>query len=217
MKMGLLWFEDYKAVVALYPNLSRLQKVYFFLRFLVCPFSQIESFVPKKGLVIDVGCGYGIFSNLMALRSDKRQVWGCDIEEDRIEASGTAAMRQKNVSFSVATVKTLKLPKCDVVTMVDLLHHVHPELQESIIKESFSKLKDGGTLVIKDIDTKPFFKYAFNYVHDFVMTRGEPLYFAGQKGLSKQLERIGFDVTVHRLKTTAPYSHILLMCRKRAV
>ena len=208
------WFHDFKAVARLYPNLNISMNAYFVMRFLICPFRKFESLLPKSGYFVDVGCGYGLFANLLAILSPERRVSGCDIDQTKIRIALSATNGRDNISFFVSDVKDLELPECDVVTMVDLLHHVSPELQASLIKDCFAKLKVGGLLVIKDIDTVPFPKYAWNYIHDFIMTRGEPLYFVGRHQMCSLLEKIGFKVNIYCLQSLAPYPHILYLCKK---
>lgn len=208
------WIADYKAIAPLYPQMRGMRRLYLLLRFLICPFGQVESFLPKGGRFVDVGCGFGLFANLMAVRSAGREITGCDLAQTRIRMAISSTRDRKNIAFFAADVADLDLPECDVITMVDLLHHIHPDSQAAIIKQSYDKLKSGGLLVIKDIDTKPFFKYAFNYLHDFLMTKGDKVYFLGRRKVSAILEGAGFRVNVRVLKTLAPYPHILYICQK---
>lgn len=208
------WIYDYKEVSRLYPNLNAVTKAYFMMRFLICPFGRIEQLLPKEGFFVDVGCGYGLFANLLAIRSSKRIVIGCDINHVRIRIAANSTVGRSNISFSASDVKDLKLPPCDVVTMVDLLHHVPFELQTSLIKQCHVQLNRDGLLVIKDIDKVPMLKYAWNYMHDFIMTRGGALYFVNKTQMCKFLEEVGFKVDALRLRTAAPYPHIMYICRK---
>ena len=49
------------------------------------PFEQVEKLVPKKGLVLDLGCGDGFLANYLAISGPERKVIGVDLNKDRIK------------------------------------------------------------------------------------------------------------------------------------
>ena len=205
--------DDYEEILRLYPSLPRSIKLYFALRFLVCPFRRVESVVPSSGVIVDIGCGYGLFANLLAVRSGARYVIGCDPDVSRIGIAGSSVGRRSNVSFSVSK-DGAALPCCDAVTLVDVLHHIAPGPRLKLLKEIFRQLRPGGDLVIKDIDKTPRAKYLWNYLHDFAMTRGAPCHFLANFQMCRLLEEVGFLVVAEPLKTRDPYPHILYRCTK---
>ena len=209
----LSWFDDYEEVVRLYPSPSSWVKLYFAQRFLVCPFRRVESAVPKSGVVVDIGCGHGVFANLLAVRSGARHVIGCDIDAARINVARSSVGGRNNIYFSVSN-DVATLPSCDAVTLLDVLHHVAPDVRLRLLQEVFQKLSPGGELVIKDIDKAPRFKYLWNYLHDCVMTQGKPCYYLGKLEMRRLLEEIGFVVVPEPLETHGPYPHILYRCTK---
>ena len=203
----------YEDVLRLYPYLSLWGKTYCALRFLICPFGRLESVVPRSGRVVSVGDGYGLFANLLAIRSPLRQVVGCDIDAARIEIASSSVGYRKNVSFFVSD-HIPTLPPCDVVTMIDLLHHVPPAIRIELLKEVRRKLRPGGCLIIKDVDTHPRAKYLWNYAHDWLMTRGARCYYLGKMEMCNLLQPLGFTVIAEPLQTHTPYAHILYRCTK---
>src|SRR6266498_5847372 len=94
--------KDFFGVLNLYPERSLWITLYFCLRFLVCPFRKLESILPKEGLFTDIGCGYGIFANLLSIASSKRKVFGYDLSVRRIGIAKTSIGNRKNVHFAVA-------------------------------------------------------------------------------------------------------------------
>jgi len=206
-------FDGYEDVVRLYSHQSRWVRGYFFARFLICPFWRVESAVPKSGVVIDIGCGYGLFANLLAVRSAARHVIGCDVDAARINVARSSVGSRNNICFSFAN-EVATVPSCDAVTLLDVLHHVAPDIRLRLLQEVFQKLRPGGTLVIKDIDKTPQLKYLWNYLHDWIMTRGKPCHYLSNLEMRRLLEGIGFVVVPEPLETRGPYSHILYHCTK---
>jgi 2-polyprenyl-3-methyl-5-hydroxy-6-metoxy-1,4-benzoquinol methylase len=212
-RMRASWFDDYQDVCRLYPNAALFVKLYSALRFLICPFGLVEAAVPKAGVIVDFGCGYGLFANLLAIRSATRQVIGCDIDAKRIKTAYSSIADRRNVSF-FASENNVSLPPCDAITMVDVLHHMRPDVRAGLLQEAFRKLTPGGHLLVKDIDTVPRAKYIWNYVHDLIMTRFGACYYLGKTEMCNLLQQAGFAVVAEPLQTHQPYSHILYRCRK---
>lgn len=207
------WLDEYKEVVGLYPSLSPWFRFYFALRFLTCPFGRVESAVPKSGVVVDFGCGHGLFANLLMVRSGARKVIGCDINGARINVARLSIGGRNSICFTVSN-EVVALPPCNAVTLLDVLHHVAPDLRLRLLQEAFQKLRPGGELVIKDIDKTPRFKYLWNYLHDWVRTLGKPCYYLGESEMCRLLEEVGFVVVAEPLATHRLYSHILYRCTK---
>jgi len=51
----------------------------------------IEAEVPRRGRVLDLGCGHGLFSLLLAATSPERQVTGVDVDGDKLGLARRAA------------------------------------------------------------------------------------------------------------------------------
>ena len=81
----------------IYSNLTYKERIYINIRWRLCPFQKIESLLPEEGVIIDVGCGYGLLSNLVALKSDKRNVIGIDSAEKRILIAQKTVNGRKNI------------------------------------------------------------------------------------------------------------------------
>lgn len=58
-------------------------KIYIKLRWQLCPFEKIERLIPKKARVIDIGCGFGLLANYLALTSEDRAAVGIDFFQKR--------------------------------------------------------------------------------------------------------------------------------------
>jgi tRNA1(Val) A37 N6-methylase TrmN6 len=67
-----------------------------YFRFCHAPYHLVETLVPKKGKIIDLGSGYGFFSNMLGLASPDREVIGVELNERK---SQYADRNVKNVKF----------------------------------------------------------------------------------------------------------------------
>ena len=185
-------------------------KVYFKLRPLIVPFEIIEKHVPKEGTIVDLGCGFGIFANFLATQSADRKVIGIDLNEKRILLANKIFGHLSNLNFICSNITDTKIPKTNTITAVDVLHHIPSlELQTNLLRECYSVLSKDGRLIIKDLDTKPRWKYVWNRIHDYVMTRGEPVLYQNQNAVEELLNKTGFILEKKIGISGYPYAHFL--------
>ena len=196
-------------------NMPLSAKVFFKLRPLIIPFEIIEKHVPKKGTIVDIGCGYGIFANHISKKSKDRKVIGIDLNEKRIEAAKKIFRNESNLEFICSNITNSKIPKTDVITAIDILHHIpDKENQENLLKSCYFVLKNGGVLILKDLDTKPSWKFYWNKIHDFVMTKGEPVLYNSKEEILELLKKSGFVIEKWELFKGYPYAHVLFIGKK---
>jgi len=193
-------------------------RLYLKLRSFIIPFDLIEKYVPKKGNIVDIGCGYGIFANYLALKSSSRNVVGIDLVKKRISMANDIFGHLENLNFICSNITNTKLPKTDVITAIDVLHHIPTEeLQNKLLKSCYSVLNDGGKLILKDLDTKPRWKYLFNFIHDYLMTKGEPVLYQNQNNVKNLLKNAGFKLEEIIKIKNYPYAHTLYISEKNSI
>jgi 2-polyprenyl-3-methyl-5-hydroxy-6-metoxy-1,4-benzoquinol methylase len=81
--------------------------------------------------------------------------------------------------YPSATLKLIRLDvaapwpsgEYDVVSLIDVMHHIPPAAQKKVFSMAVDKVKPGGTLLYKDMARKPFFPAAMNRLHDLVLAR----------------------------------------------
>ena len=108
----------------LYQEFGWKVKLYAVLRWRLCPFEEIEKYLPRQGVALDIGCGYGLLANFLALKSDQRQVIGLDNSLKRLAVAKSTVKNRPNIKFIQKDVSALDLPACQAVVMSDVLHHL---------------------------------------------------------------------------------------------
>lgn len=116
------------------------------LPFFVKALETVESFIPKKGALLDVGAATGFF-----MRLAKNRGW----EATGLELSPYAARQACRIGLDVreGTLESSLLPAghFDAVTMIDLIEHVaHPN---EVLTAARRILRPGGILFINTPDT----------------------------------------------------------------
>ena len=110
--------------------------------------------------IMDLGCGPGYTTRLIANRFKESKVLGVDLDEELINQA-KSNVEFKNVSFIVGDGTNLKFKssKFDCIFEILAFHHIPNHF--NAIKEVYRVLKKGGKFVTFDIAVKslnPFFK-----------------------------------------------------------
>ena len=181
------------------------------------PYKQTESLMPKKGIIVELGCGEGLFSNYMALSSGKRKIIGIEIDKDRFKQ---ANRKISNTEFLLGDATKTNIPQCDVIVMMHLLHHLRSfEDQERLIRNFRKKLKKNGKMVIIEVEPKLSWKYFLAWSADHFLVPWlfekriySKIYFRKRKEWERLLEKAGFEVKTHPADKNMPFSHIIFEC-----
>jgi len=208
-------------VLRAYQDNSFFTKLHVGIRFITCPFLKIEEFIPLSGVILDYGCGHGLFAHLLRASSGERLVYGFDISRDKIKQANKTQIKEKKIIFfddpdNLAAL----LKRVDCVALLDVLCYL-PDRDRKELLENFSRqLNVGATLLVKDIAKSFSLKYLYTYLQEFIcvkllkVTRAKTLNFFESKSLFKLLQNIGFAVEEKDLSQGYLYPHTLFVCRK---
>lgn len=181
----------------------------------------VERHVPRAGTILDLGCGHGLFANLMALRSSERKVIGVDLSPAKIGQARATIGGRTNIEFIRGDMLELDLPACDVVTIVDVLYLLPRDEQLKILKACRRILKPGGWLVWKAQETTPRYKYYLTYCQELItttigITRGRRggLCFLSREVALAALGEAGFIPRAVEMSAGRPYTDVLYLGRK---
>lgn len=190
-------------------------KLYMNIRPLIIPFDLIEKYVPKNGNVVDVGCGYGIFANYLAISSKEREITGIDLNEKRISIANKIFRQSTNLNFICANITDVQIPNANIITAIDVLHHIPTlELQTKLLQSCHSVLSTNGKLIVKDVDTKPKWKHLIARFHDYIMAHGDSVLFQDKNSIINLLKKTGFEIEKIVNINKYPYAHILFIAKK---
>jgi 2-polyprenyl-3-methyl-5-hydroxy-6-metoxy-1,4-benzoquinol methylase len=179
---------------------------------------EIGQYLPPAGAVLDIGCGFGLFSLYYAASAPDRFVRGLDIDARRIGLARRAAARLglHNVAYERGDARDFKGDgEVAAAYMLDIVHHVPRTAVPPLLASLRRCLPPGGRLLIKDVDTRPAAKRWFTWALDRAMDPRAPVSYWSAEDLSAALERAGFDVRRHLMVDVLPYPHILYICEAR--
>jgi cyclopropane fatty-acyl-phospholipid synthase-like methyltransferase len=179
---------------------------------------EIGQYLPATGAVLDIGCGFGLFSLYYAASAPGRFVRGLDVNARRIGIARRAAARLglDNVVYEEGDARDFKGDaEVAAAYMLDIVHHVPVASVAPLLAGLRRSLPPGGRLLVKDVDTRPAAKRWFTWALDRVMAPGTPVRYWSADELTGALERAGFGVHRHLMVDILPYPHILYICEAR--
>lgn len=141
----------------------------------VCPFGPIIDAVSPGSRVLDIGCGGGLYLGLLADAQKLDYGVGVDVSETGIRMARHMSAENgfmDNLEFHcLRTGDPLPAGPFDVVTLIDVLHHVPAADQRAFLIEASRRVRTGGRLVVKEISTRPRWRAIANKIHDLLLAR----------------------------------------------
>lgn len=179
---------------------------------------EIGQYLPEAGPVLDIGCGFGLFSLYYAATGPRRLLRGVDVDGRRIALARRAARRLglDNVSYEEGDARDFKGDgEMQAAYMLDIVHHIPPDRVPPLLAQLRRALPSGGRLLVKDVDTQPAPKRWFTWALDKAMAPRTAVRYWSAEELTAVLEASGFRVWRHLLVDLLPYPHILYICEAR--
>ena len=185
--------------------------------------AQVEEYVPRHGFIVDLGCGWGVFANLLVEASPGRRVLGLDRDEGRVAVARSTVQGRPALRFEVADIVAVPPPRCDAVTIVDVLYLLSPEDQERVLRNAGSALVEGAPLLVKAQESRMDPRYAITYAQEVLalslgLTRGQRrhFHFPSRDEALAMFDRAGFRAEVIEMRYR-PYTDVLYLARKAPV
>ena len=143
------------------------------LRPFICPFGELIFEVPDGASVLDIGCGGGLFLALLA--TEKKAITGVGFDSSAPAIAAAKEMQKthphgQNIEYLLKSVDDAwPEGEFDVVSMIDVVHHIQPADRKSAILKACAQVRPGGTFIYKDMATRPKWMSWANTLHDILV------------------------------------------------
>lgn len=209
--------DPIRAIVNSYD--SPIIRAYSRLRFTVLRqifLEEIEQYLPTTGRILDVACGFGLFSLYFASLEPGRKLVGIDVDRRRIQHARMSAARLgvHNVEYHVAdALRWSDEGSFDAIYLLDLIHHLPRHEVPAFLTKLRERLPEGGILIAKEVEDRPAWKRWFTLLLDRLMVGMKPIHYWPAPELAAVLEGLDLQVVKHRMRDVLPYPHILYVSR----
>lgn len=216
-----------RRLLALYADEPRAARLHTAIRWRTCPFGEVAAALDGCEDVLEVGCGHGLLSLLLALDDPARRVTGIDVDADKIAVAqrvargrpdgGAGVPSPERVTFEAVEPGRLPAGSWDGIAMVDVLYLVPPADQEALVRSLAARLVPGGRLAIKEMAETPRAKALLNRLQETVsvriarITAGDVIAPTAPDDLAAWMGAAGLAVERRRVDRGYPHPHHLVV------
>jgi SAM-dependent methyltransferase len=190
--------------------------------------------IPDRARLVDLGCGQGLLLALLVAANDAiaRAEWpagwlapprpqsmvGFDVGQRAIALARIALGGQARIAQ--ADLRTVALPACDTIALIDVLQYVDAAAQEAALAKCARALTVGGVLLLRVNDACAGWSAALTRLSDQLATvardrKWPRLHDRSLTDWIALLDRAGFDVRTLPASAGTPFANSLLVGRRR--
>jgi 2-polyprenyl-3-methyl-5-hydroxy-6-metoxy-1,4-benzoquinol methylase len=164
-------------------------------------YQVFHDLLPKKGQILDLGCGYGFMSYILQFAAPGRVVTGFDYDEEKITVANHCFSRNENILFLKADISEIQFGPAEAIILSDVLHYLKPEQQEILMQKCMDSLSVNGILLIREGNSELKNRHIRTRLTEIFSTRilgfnktaGHPLHFISGETIRDMAFRQGLD------------------------
>jgi len=169
-------------------------------------------YVPENSKILDIGCGSGLWLQMTKEFRKIKKGLGIEVCYDKVETAKKLSKGIDQLEFCYMEITKECPPQdFDVVSMIDVLHHVPIENQQLFIGNL--KKINPDRIIFKDIDPNAKIKSKMNTLHDLTVAHQRPQY-RKPDDVCQWLEDLGYRITHNQRHDMLWYSHYLIVADK---
>ncbi|MGK5090084.1 methyltransferase domain-containing protein [Bdellovibrionota bacterium FG-2] len=182
------------------------------LRWARTPYRQMAKYLPPRGDILDLGCGYGLLAATVACQDQvPRKVVGIDHDPQCIkrsqEAFGSLGLfgdNSKGLCFEHGWFQPFPKGTYSGIALIDVMREFTNEIQVKILQDAAEVLGPGGTLLVREIDDR----------HGLYKYFARALTPRSARAWRELFYELGFEVRSERSPSLL-FSEVLYICEKR--
>ncbi|WP_266169588.1 class I SAM-dependent methyltransferase [Dyella subtropica] len=172
--------------------------------------------------LLDIGCGIGLLGLYLHTRGTLPRYLGLDHDERKIDA-GMIAVRRAGLErvMELRTADAAAMPPVQGhVALLDMLHYLPQEAQQSLLEASVQHLAPAGVLVIRSVLLDSSWRFHATRAEEVWLRlsrriRGGAQHYPKAAELRRPLEAAGLSVTIEPLFGSTPFNSYLIVARRR--
>lgn len=207
-----------------YPHITWQTKLFLAIRYLTAAFEGVEQVVPTKGRILDVGCGHGLFSVILATHQPARKVYGVEPDSNKVAIAKQLEKTLKNFTVTTGVFSSTLFPHTfDAAVIIDVLYLLPIAEKKALLQEVSQTLKPGGSVIIKTNDKQNSMGFVLCYLQELVSvfvakhthSQNTSLYFLSLDEYRALFSDCGLKIVEEKRVTTAFYHpHYIFVLHK---
>lgn len=158
-------------------------------------FPRLAELVGEPGVVLDVGCGYGVPATWLAVLRPGMQIFATDIDEERVCVARRALGRQGTARVSPATDLSGAPERADRALLLDVIQYLDDDALGLTLRGLRGRLGPEGRLVGRAIMARESLRPRERGLEELrIRLRGMTMRYRTVEGLELQLEQAGFSL-----------------------
>lgn len=201
-----------------YDGLHPRFKWYARMKYVMDPcYRAIAPLVPPGAFAVDLGSGLGMLPVLLGVLGDGRRALGIEWDRSKVDCGVHATRDLPEIRVVEGDARSVELPPCDVITLVDMLHYWDAEAQRAILSRCRAALRPGGRLLVREGDPARRGGARLTRAIEWLVTRlgwnrGPEVRFRPVDELRADLEALGFRVRIDEVAARTHPGNVLLVC-----
>jgi glycosyltransferase involved in cell wall biosynthesis len=212
-----------RKIKMLYKKAGLWVKIYNFIRLKTCPFDRVIELIPRRGDILDLGCGTGILLNLLSQDANGNKFFGFDADAKKINSAKISLDGSGNIIFEKKDIlsQDVALPAAACISIIDTLYYFDNNQKKQLLKKCHESLAAGGILLIKDINRGFSVKFFWTFIQEslavklFRLTKARKLCFENKTVYLSILNEMGFHTEAIDISKGYFYPHIVYVCKKQ--
>jgi hypothetical protein len=178
------------------------------------PLGYLTRQLPTSGVVVDLGCGEGMLTNLLAGAAPSVRFAGLDRDPERIRIASRVA--SPNASFQTGDIIDCQIRGGAAVILNDVLHHHPYDYQLNLLASACAVLDDDGLVILKEVDERDTRDVRWTRFWDSRLYPADTLHFRTVDDWHKTLRRFGLRIVdTYRSRHPWPASRTVIVSTKR--
>jgi len=171
------------------------------------------------GKIVDLGCGRGQLGLALVDLGRACSVVGIDWDAAKIQTAQRAA--GPDGTYAVANLLTCSIPAADTLLLVDVLHYLPCDAQDTLLRRAVGSLAVGGRLVIRESDRGQSMRSLWSRWFETIgvrlgINRGDAFHFRSIASITERLGGLGLSTMVVGPRRGTWLANVLIVATRTA-
>jgi len=192
-----------------------------------------QGVLPRRGRLLDLGCGQGVLISLLQVASqrlasggwpadwppppDELEMRGVELRADRVKSARLALGGE--IMITQGDVRDVDLPPSSAIAILDVLLYLDTDEQRALLERCARALEGGGVLLLREADAAGGAAFVVTHWAERIAcwVRGQfkqRLLYRTGADWTALLTSLGFSVSVQPMSTGTPFSNVLFIATR---